>query len=344
MFCVKCGSTRLITDNLCGACYAEVSTLARIPSTLTITTCAHCSSYLEKKKWKHFKHLNDLMDQRIMAHLMVDSLVDVDDVELSHKMEDEHRREIGIRIAGKVDTTDIEEQLRIKVMLKKGVCERCSKIAGKYYESILQVRGEDSALDKKTMDEIRKQVHDVIARTAKKDRNSFISREGEMHSGLDFYLGKNGDGKNLAKLLGSVYGSKITESKTLVGRKEGKDCYRMTYLVRVPPFLVGDFVMYDKEPWRIERINPRKVTLLGLQSGERITMDRSGFTGFEILGGAGIIEKVVVVSGRDGSRDIIVLHPQTYRSMEVIVPASLGIPEPGSEIDAIIHGDEIFLV
>jgi len=344
MFCVKCGSTGLITDNLCGACYVEVSTLARIPSSLTLTTCAHCSSYLEKKKWKQFKHRKELIDQRIMALLEVDSLVDIDDIELVHKMEDEHRREIGIRISGKVDTTDIEEQLRIKVMLKKGVCERCSKIAGKYYESILQVRGDDSSLDKKTMDEIRKQVHDVIARTAKKDRNSFISREGEIHSGVDFYLGKNGDGKNLAKLLGSVYGSKITESKTLMGRKEGEDCYRMTYLVRVPPFLVGDFVMYRAKPWKIERINPKKVTLLGLQSGERITVDRSAFTRFEILGGKGMIEKIVVVSGRDGSRDIIVLHPQTYRSMEVLVPDSLSIPEPGSEIDAIIHGDEIFLV
>jgi len=344
MFCVKCGSTEVLTDNLCGACYAELSTLARIPSSLTITTCVRCNSFLEKKRWKRFEHLDDLVDRQIMAHLEVDSLVNIHDIELAPRIEDEHRREVDIRITGRAGSTDIEERLQIRIMLKKGVCERCSKIAGKYYESILQVRGEDSALDEKTMDDVRKQVHDVIGRTGKKDRTSFISREGEMHSGLDFYLGKNSDGKNIAKLLGSVYGSKITESRTLVGRKEGKDFYRMTYLVRIPSFQVGDFVMYDKRPWKIERINPRKVILISLQDGERTMVDRSAFTGFEILGGIDIIEKIVVVSGRDGARDITVLHPRTYRSMDVLVPDFLNIPEPGFEIDAVIHGDEIFLV
>ncbi len=344
MFCVNCGNTEVLTDNLCCACYAELSTLARAPSSLTITTCVRCNSFLDKKKWKQFEHLDDLLDRRIMAHLEVDSLVDIQDIELAPGIEDEHRRDMDIRITGKVGSTDIEKLLPIRIMLKKGVCERCSKIAGKYYESILQVRGEASALDEKTKDDVRKQVHDLIERTGKKDRTSFISREGEIHSGLDFYFGKNSDGKNLAKILGSVYGSKITESRTLVGRKEGKDFYRMTYLVRIPSFQVGDFVMYETRPWKVEKINPNKVTLLGLQDGERITVERSAFKGFEVLGSTEIIEKIVVVSGGDAARDITVLHPRTYRSMDVVVPDSINIPEPGSEIDAIIHGDEVFLV
>ena len=264
MFCVKCGTEGILFDSICAACYRRKGNLARIVPSFSITLCTRCSSFLEKKRWNHYKDLDELIESRLMSLLEVDSNMVVENIELAHKINDEHRRDMNIIINGSVGTEGVEENLSILVLLKRGVCEKCSRIAGKYYESILQVRGEGFTLDRNTKERIIGIVVDEIDRTAKKDRGSFISDEEEIHSGMDFYLGRIADGRNIAKMLGSRFGSRITESSSLVGRKEGKDVHRVTYLVRIPPYKAGDFVIFKDRTYRVERVNTKKTVLLDL--------------------------------------------------------------------------------
>ena len=109
-----------------------------------------------------------MIESRLMSLLEVDSNMVVENIELAHKINDEHRRDMNIIINGSVGTEGVEENLSILVLLKRGVCEKCSRIAGKYYESILQVRGEGFTLDRNTKERIIGIVVDEIDRTAKK--------------------------------------------------------------------------------------------------------------------------------------------------------------------------------
>ena len=178
----------------------------------------------------------------------------------------------------------------------------------------------------------------------KKDRGSFISDEEEIHSGMDFYLGRIADGRNIAKMLGSRFGSRITESSSLVGRKEGKDVHRVTYLVRIPPYKAGDFVIFKDRTYRVERVNTKKTVLLDLLVEKKESVDRRDLKGIEILGNEEIIEKAVVTSQVIGSREIMLLHPHTFRSLEVIVPDSFDIPTEGTEVNVVVKDEDVYLV
>jgi len=279
-----------------------------------------------------------------MSALEVDSNMAVENIELAHRIRDENSREMNIVITGSVGNESLEVSLSLIVYLKRGVCEKCSRIAGKYYESILQVRGEGIKLDRSTMETVRRMVEDEIERTGKKDRSSFISDVKDMHSGMDFYLGRIADGRNIAKTLSVRFGGKITESSSLVGRREGKDVYRVTYLVRIPPYRTGDFVILGDRACRVERVNPKKVVLRDLLEAKKLSVDRRDLKRAEILGNEEIIEKAVVTSQVIGSREIMLLHPHTFRSLEVIVPDSLEIPFEGTEVDVIVRDDEVYLI
>ena len=285
-----------------------------------------------------------MIESKLMSALEVDSNMTVENVELAHMINDEHRREMNLIIKGSVGEECVEESLSVLVHLKRGVCEKCSRIAGKYYESILQVRGEGLKLDESTMGRIQKIVEDEIDRTAKKDRGSFISDEIEMHSGMDFYLGRIADGRNIAKILGSRFGSRITESSSLIGRREGKDVCRVTYLIRIPPYKAGDFVIFGDNAYRVTRVNTKKVVLLNLLDLKKLSVDRRDLRGIEILGNEEIIEKAMVTSQVTGAREIMLLHPHTFRSLEVIVPDSREIPTVGVEMDVVVRDEEVYLV
>ena len=311
---------------------------------MNITVCKGCDSFLHKKQWKNFENIDDLIDREILVILAVDSNVDIVNIDLAHRVDDDHRRKIVIELRGLVAGTDVEAEAPVTVDIKKGVCERCSKIAGKYYESILQIRGEDHQLPGKRMETILVFVMKEMDRLGKKDRGSFISRHFDMHSGMDFYLGKISDGKNLAKILGSRYGSRIKESSTLAGRKDGKDYYRVTFLVRIPPYGAGDYIIFRKKPWRLEKLTPKKALMTNLPDGDKLTVDRKELRGVNVLGSKEIIRKAVIVSRKIDTGELIVLHPETYRSVDAIVPASTEISPEDEEVNVIVHDDDVYIV
>jgi len=344
MFCVKCGTEKGLIDNLCGGCYGEVTEIMRASPVMDITVCRGCDSFLHKKQWKYFENIDDLIDREILVILAVDSNVDIVNIDLVHRVEDDHRRNLFIELKGTVAGTEVEDDASIIVNLKKGVCDRCSKIAGKYYESILQIRGEDHKLSEKKLETILTFVMKEMGRLGKKDRGSFISRHFDMHSGMDFYLGKISDGKNLAKVLGSRYGSRIKESSTLAGRKDGKDYYRVTFLVRIPPYGAGDYIIFKKKPWKLEKLTPKKALLTDLPAGDKLTVDRKELRGVTVLGSKEIIRKAVIVSRKIDTGELIVLHPETYRSVDAIVPASTEISPEDEEVNVIVHDDDVYIV
>ena len=344
MFCIKCGTEKGFIDNLCGGCYGEVAELMRVPSVMDMTVCRGCDSYLYKKQWKYFENIDDLIDREVLAVLSVDSNVEIGNIDIVHRVEDDHRRKIFVELKGTVAGTTVEDDASLTVNLKKGVCDRCSKIAGKYYESILQIRGEDHKLPEKKLDKILDFVTQEMDRLGNKDRGSFISRYFDMHSGMDFYLGKISDGKNLAKILGSRYGSRVKESSTLAGRKDGKDYYRVTYLVRIPPYGAGDYIIFKKKPCKLEKLSMKKAHLTDLPDGKKLTVGRKDLRGVTVLGGEDIVKRAVVISRKNNTRELIVLHPETYRSVDVIVPGNIEVSPEDEEVNVIVHDDDLYIV
>src|SRR2546428_11974 len=99
------------------------------------------------------------------------------------------------------------------------------------------------------------------------DTDSFVSRIEEVHGGLDFYVSANALGKALARDLSESFGGTVSSSPKLYGQKQGREVYRVTSLVRLGPFHVGDVVRHKGALAEVTSVRPF-VVLRNLATGE----------------------------------------------------------------------------
>src|SRR2546430_11148307 len=108
----------------------------------------------------------------------------------------------------------------------------------------------------------------VIARVdGAGDPGACVSRIEEVHGGLDFYLSTNALGKALARELSESFGGSVSSSPKLFGQKQGREVYRVTSLVRLGPFHIGDVVRYKDSLAEVTSVRPF-VILRDLANGE----------------------------------------------------------------------------
>src|SRR2546428_491997 len=108
----------------------------------------------------------------------------------------------------------------------------------------------------------------VLARVDRSgDTGAFISRIEDVHGGLDFYLSTNALGKTLAREVSESFGGSVSSSPKLFGQKEGREVYRVTSLVRLGAFHVGDVVRHKGVLAEVTSVQPF-VVLRDLTTGE----------------------------------------------------------------------------
>src|SRR2546426_1172570 len=108
----------------------------------------------------------------------------------------------------------------------------------------------------------------VLARVDRSgDAGAFISRIEDVHGGLDFYLSTNALGKTLAREVSESFGGSVSSSPKLFGQKEGREVYRVTSLVRLSAFHVGDVVRHKGVLAEVTSVRPF-VVLRDLTTGE----------------------------------------------------------------------------
>jgi nonsense-mediated mRNA decay protein 3 len=77
------------------------------------------------------------------------------------------------------------------------------------------------------------ELYKVISRLYARDKNAFIVEESQVKGGVDLKLGSSKAAKALGAHFKTKFGAEIKESVTLMGRKEGKNIFRKTILIRI---------------------------------------------------------------------------------------------------------------
>ena len=103
-----------------------------------------------------------------------------------------------------------------------------------YYEAIIQVRPESAAMGEALMEEIKSYVRSRVGSQANATEGCFLSKEEEVHGGVDFYVSSNALARAIARELAKKFGGTIGSSPRLHGMVRGKEVYRVTYIVRIP--------------------------------------------------------------------------------------------------------------
>ena len=266
MFCVECGAEGPVYQGVCGSCFAKKHPVVEPPANLDVPRCAQCGAFHFRSGWSRVEL--DLAIPQLLRE-KVRALPPFEHVTFTHvaREEDANNFFLTVKASGRFEDLRQGQGFHVWLRVKPSVCDTCAKQAGHYYEGILQVRAEDRDLTPAEMRGVRTLVLSRVER-GRDEAGDFISRTEEIHGGLDFYVSTNALGTRLAKEVAEAFGGSVTASPKLFGQRQGKEIYRVTTLVRLPAFQVGDLVRHKSEVTEVLSLRPF-VELRNLATGER---------------------------------------------------------------------------
>lgn len=232
-FCYLCGrTTEELREGLCKTCFSKEKETVEIPKKMEALICRECSRYFTGQ-WMdaqapNARFLETLAKEALQRHLSH-----------GHGSAKTEIRVLGSRPKGKGLTAELEvtassgsndtefrSKLRTSLEVKQVLCPVCSKKAGGYYEAIVQLRSD-------SIEKIAEEALKVLNQLVKKDKLAFIVEKTTQASGVDLKIGSARAARALATHFKSRYKAHVKETATLVGRKEGKNIYRKTILIRI---------------------------------------------------------------------------------------------------------------
>jgi len=231
---------------LCDDCYFDDFDFVDAPDRIDVRVCAQCGAVHRGNRWVDVgaDDYTDVAIEQVSEELAVH--VDVDDVawQVEPEQVDQNTIRMHCYFTGVVRGTPVEEQETVLVRIARQTCTRCGRIAGSYYASIVQIRAADRTPTADEIERAKAIANTVVAdMEATGDRNAFVTEMTETPDGLNIKVSTNKIGKKIANKMVEEFGGTVTDAETLVTEdSDGNEVYRVTFAVRLPPFISGDVI------------------------------------------------------------------------------------------------------
>ncbi|GAA0294733.1 60S ribosomal export protein NMD3 [Halarchaeum salinum] len=335
-FCPRCGDpvpegatghTRR-ERALCNDCYFEDFELVDRPERVEVTVCAHCGAVDRGRRWEDVgaRDYTDIAIESVSEALGVH--VEAEDVSwgVDPEQVDETTIKMHCQFSGVVRGEPRVEEFTVPVKIAKQTCQRCGRIAGDYYASVVQVRAVGDRTPTSEETERAREIAEEITGSmeATGDRSAFVTEVTEKPEGLDLKLSDTKIGKNVARKLTEEFGGAYDSSETLVTEDEdGNEVYRVTFAIRLPEFVPGDVIDLaddDEGPVLVRSVQ-------GNLKGVRLTTGEPFEATHEVgdapdarkLGTRADAAETTLVAVEDANA-VQVLDPETYASVTVARP------------------------
>ncbi|MCQ1537164.1 NMD protein affecting ribosome stability and mRNA decay [Methanosarcina sp. KYL-1] len=328
--CPKCGrECEKLVVSVCRDCFLENFKLIDLPLVLHVRICGRCGAYFHKSRWENIGRLENVVLRAVEDTLFIHA--DAEDVELYLEPKEITpytymvRAEVDARVRGEPVHAEAETEVRVQ----RVACDMCSRESGGYFEAIIQIRAAGRFPTEEEKRRCAAIVRESMESMKKKgDRLAFITDAQELKEGADFYMGSMNASRQVCKLISSELGGTFSESPTLVGMKDGKNLYRITFAMRLPEFRPGDVIKFREKVIEI-KTSGKKVNGIYLEDGSRFISTPEELKGAEKV--ARIEDAVLTVLVSIEQNAILVLDPRTYETVTIKKPVSFAA-EAGSEI------------
>lgn len=327
MFCIECGREEELVGPLCKNCYAKKHAQASLPDHVDVTLCAHCSSMLTEKGWEDVGSIREAAEASIKQALSLSKDAKLSSMRVQLSEKDERNLEAKIDVLLSAEGHDFTRELGTIVRLKRGSCTQCSKKQGMYYEAILQVRVPGRSLDEHIEQSVEKLVKNRVESMRKGSREVFVSKIERVKGGLDFYFSTIPAARTIARWIQDSMCTEFKESSSLWGRRDGKDLYRMTYLVRFPGFGPGDVIEHEKKEYYVRSMSKGTVHAFDLVSGEERPIKLKEDACALVRAKAQILKAVVLTESK---HELQILDPETMQPLDVKKPS--GFRRDGEQV------------
>jgi nonsense-mediated mRNA decay protein 3 len=311
---------------LCDDCYFDDFELVDAPDRIEVGVCSQCGAVKRGNRWVD-------VDADDYTDVAVDELVEalgvhVDAREVTWGVEPEQVDENTIRMhatfSGFIRATPLQEEVTVPVYIARGTCDRCGRIAGDYWNALVQVRGTNRTPTAEEMDRAEEIARDYIAdREAKGDRNAFITSVARDENGLNMKISANQMGEAIAGRIVRELGGDVSAAETLATEdSDGNELYRVTFVARLPEFTPGDVVDLDDSNGPV-LVTSAHGNLKGirLETGERYEASHEEGIAPDgrRLAAHGDAEQTTVVTVED-EHAVQVLDPETFEPKTIPRP------------------------
>ena len=339
MFCVNCGSEETTFDGLCIKCFLNGKQLVSLPHHIDLERCTSCEEFRVGHQWLK-KEVTEAAKDAVENRLSVIHGMRAISVGMQVTEQDERNFLVKADVEGELSGNAVTALAETVVRIKNNVCQKCSRQLGNYYEATLQIRSGTKELSDEVRDETVRYVTGRIENIGSLNRQIFLTKVEEVQGGVDMLLSSISLGKALAKELSDMYGAETKEAAKLIGKtSDGNDMYRLTYLVRMPEYHLGDIVIYNGKPYKLSGISKGNGRLIGLSNFRETSIRRSDMHSLKVHTKKGDLMKATVVSRSNG--EIQILHPVNYSTIDIKVPIGAEI---GDTVDVADVDDTIFFV
>jgi nonsense-mediated mRNA decay protein 3 len=333
---------------LCDECYFEAFDLVDAPDRIEIQVCSQCGALYRGNRWVDVgaKDYTDVAIEETADRLGVH--VDAEDVEWGVEPEqvDQNMIRMHCLFSGRVRETTLSEEVTVPVYIARQTCDRCGRIAGDYYASIVQIRGTGRTPTPEENDRAIEIAQSYIAdREATGDRNAFITETSRTDDGVDMKISTNQMGQGIAKRVVAELGGSVSDAPTLVTEDgDGNEVYRVTFTVRLPPYTPGDVIDLDDGDGPV-LVTSAHGNLKGtrLATGERYeaTFEEGIDPDARKVGERADAERTTLVAVED-DHALQVLDPETFESKTIPRPSYL---DPDAEsVPVIKHRNGIHVL
>jgi 60S ribosomal export protein NMD3 len=267
-FCPKCGKPSE-HDGLCNHCRIGNTPWFECDRRVKSIQCPSCGALKQVNTWTDTHReraglASDLAKAAVRFH------PDVRKPSMVVKVEDNtlNRSTATIDLKGLLYNTPVEGRCSVELIWHKEQCDRCNRISGSYYEGIVQIRADGrlpSTFELQMSAGIAQQVEDSLQ--AGGERLSFIVDTNETREGLDITVGSQHIGTLISQGIIAQLGGRFTTHPKLVGEKNGRQLYRITYSVRLPRFQKQDVVLSHGRYFEVVRVESNHLKVLDLTEG-----------------------------------------------------------------------------
>lgn len=236
-FCVVCGRTdRPLEEGLCADCYAARHRLVEVDPGASLTLCPVCGARKHRDRWEPSRTGQFLGAEELNPFLRPLPEVGLRKVDWEEVGAEANARVYEGTAKLRFRGTEREQPLTLKVRIVATTCPTCSRKAGHFYTAQIQLRGPDARLPPgaRRLRERLRSAWEAVIPEAKPEWRHAVSWAEELPEGWDFFVTDTLAARGLAKLFKYRAGAQVKESATLWGRKDGRDVYRVTVLVRLP--------------------------------------------------------------------------------------------------------------
>ncbi len=339
--CPQCGEPS--TLGLCDRCRLAMATLLECPDSVEVTICPLCGSQLIRGRWQDAKaSVEELITEAVAEKIGIHQDLADPKVEISVSQLNATQYLVDVHLSGTFGELAASGDCIVRAKAQKATCERCSRMAGNYYEATVQVRGSAGAPGPDELKMSRKIAEEVTASSFERgDRLSFIQEIKGVKGGMDLVVGSTQQGRSIARAIHERFGGSTQESYKLAGTKDGKSVYRTSILVRLPSLKAGDLIRTRGAFLEVRGFEGKRTVSRSLRDGATFYLSPEEAEDAVLVGNRSSAERGVVVAA---DRDVLeVLDPQSYRTVSASRPCTLAA-EAGDEVEFLrFRGDLVIL-